>query len=119
MTLTISLWRQGADGHAELELIEGGAGLAGLERTRSELWGAPALEASLALDYLPRLATGDLWVQPIELDVFQAECERCIDAAASISSATGWSEAYVVSRLRNLVAAIELARRSGAGVVVD
>ncbi len=99
-------------------LIDGPAGLAGVERTRTTLWGSQAVIA-LGTRFLPRLAHEDLWISNAELDDFAKECEMLLDHAQALGTATPWAEGYIVRCLRNFMAAAASARRVGGGIVID
>ena len=118
MSLAIFLFQRRAVGDevlTETELLDGGAGLAGVERTRSELWGAKVV-VELGATFLPQLATSDLWVEEGDLEAFAAECQRFLDEVELIAAGTPWDADYIAARLQNMLAAVGLALSSRRGV---
>ena len=96
---------------------ENDSDLAGVERTRTELWGSSSLR-ELGARFLPSLADQDLWVYPEDLDAFQAECEMVVARLWKIADETGYVEDYVGFRIGNIIQACMRARYVGGGVVV-
>jgi hypothetical protein len=120
MTLSISIFKSDpASGeNGPPRLIEGAGGLAGVELTRTTLWGSRAV-ASLGGRYLPRLAHEDLWIAPAELDDFALECTHLLENAGALAAETQWDESYIVRCLQNFVAAVACAKTEEGGIVID
>lgn len=99
-------------------LIEGPRGLAGVERTRTMLWGSEVV-TTLGARFLPRLAHEALWISNTELDDFAKECKLLLEHAQLLGKATPWDEVYISRCLRNFIEAVASARQVGGGIVID
>ena len=93
------------------------AQVAGMERTRTELWASSSVRATGAR-FLPVLAERDLWVWPDEVDAFLAECETVSTRLPEVAAKTGYDPDYVRARLDNIIKACARAARLSGGVVV-
>ncbi|MEU6015978.1 hypothetical protein ABZ826_18520 [Streptomyces sp. NPDC047515] len=108
------------DEQGEWHLLDGpedGSDMAGTEVCRTTLWGSDAARA-LGARFLPELATGDLYVEPEDIDDFLAECELLHRHTAALAAHSGYREDYVVARLSHITAAALRARAVGGGVLV-
>jgi hypothetical protein len=117
VSLSVDVFVVDQDGGARVLDTEGASDLAGVERTRTELWGSSTVRG-LGARFLPSLAEQDLWVYPEDLDAFRAECEMVSACLSKIAEGTGYVEEYVGSRLANILQACTRARGVGGGVVV-
>ncbi|MFJ9676703.1 hypothetical protein ACIRP2_01400 [Streptomyces sp. NPDC101194] len=108
------------DEQGERHLLDGpedGSDMAGFENCRTELWGSGAARA-LGARFFPELATGDLQVEPADIEVFLAECELLRRHTAALAAHSGYREDYVEARLSHITAAGLRARAVGGGVLV-
>ncbi|WP_406494320.1 hypothetical protein OG936_11330 [Streptomyces sp. NBC_00846] len=108
------------DEHGRSRLLddpEDGSDMAGTEVCRTTLWGSDAARA-LGARFLPELATGDLYVEPEDVDDFLAECELLHRNASTLAGGGGHWRDYVVVRLANITRAALRARAVGGGVLV-
>ncbi|MFF3122462.1 hypothetical protein ACFVRD_08845 [Streptomyces sp. NPDC057908] len=118
MTLTVHTFIYDEDCRSHLlDDPEDGSDMAGTEVCRTRLWGSEAARA-LGARFLPELATGDLYVEPEDIDDFLAECELLHRNAATLAGGGGDRRDYVVARLANITAAALRARAVGGGVLV-
>jgi len=120
MSLSISIYETDmSSGEPGLPtLIDGPAGLAGVERTRTMLWGSETVTA-LGARFLPRLAREGLWISNAELDDFAKECEILLEHVQMLDTATPWDEDYIARCLRNFIDAVASAKQVGGGIVID
>lgn len=92
--------------------------MAGVERARTELWGSDAVKAHGAT-YLPQLKEGDLWVEPCELDAFEAEVRMLQNAVEELRAELGRGpDCTLPHYLNNFIRTIEFARSKGGGVSI-
>ncbi|MFJ7255322.1 hypothetical protein ACIQWV_22705 [Streptomyces sp. NPDC098085] len=96
---------------------EDGSDMAGTEVCRTALWGSDAARA-LGARFLPEPATGDLYVEPEDVDDFLAECALLHRNAAALAGGGGDRRDYVVARLAHLTRAALRTRTVGGGVLV-
>ncbi|MFF9507397.1 hypothetical protein ACF1BU_13660 [Streptomyces sp. NPDC014724] len=96
---------------------EDGSDMAGFENCRTKLWGSEAARA-LGARFFLELATGDLHVEPADIEAFLAECKLLHRHTAVLASHSAYREDYVVARLSNITAAALRARAVGGGVLV-
>ncbi|MFD8014417.1 hypothetical protein [Streptomyces sp. NPDC058955] len=94
-----------------------GRDLAGFERSRTTLWGSPAMRA-LGARFFPLLDGYDLRVQPEELGEFLAECATVRPHLPALAEHSGYTLEYVTARFDNIVAAAHRAREVNGGVLV-
>ncbi|MFC1410545.1 hypothetical protein ACEZDG_14855 [Streptacidiphilus sp. N1-1] len=103
-----------------LEVPEGSSDLAGFESWRHSVWGSDRVQA-LGAEFFPALATGDLYVEPGEVERFQRECALL---RANLETVAGGVDPHratvgtVSARLAHIEDAARRAREVGAGVVV-
>ena len=120
MTLSVDVWvvdETEPDKIRVLAVPPDASDSAGVETTRTELWGSPAVR-SLGASLLPRLAEGDLWVSNAQVEAFAAECALVLANRTAIASASGYGEEYIEFRLTNMVDAARRALDVHGGVVV-
>ncbi|MFJ1615370.1 hypothetical protein ACIODT_23210 [Streptomyces sp. NPDC088251] len=96
---------------------EDGSDMAGTEVCRTALWGSGAARA-LGARFLPEPATGDLYVEPEDVDDFLAECALLHRNAAALAGGGGDRRDYVAARLAHLTRAALRTRTVGGGVLV-
>ncbi|MEU9623510.1 hypothetical protein [Streptomyces sp. NPDC048155] len=75
-----------------LDNPEDGSDMAGTEVCRTALWGSDAARA-LGARFLPEPATGDLYVEPEDVDDFLAECALLHRNAAALAGGGGGDRA--------------------------
>ncbi|MFE2018943.1 hypothetical protein ACFW9O_12995 [Streptomyces sp. NPDC059499] len=118
MTLLVHTYVYDADGTREfLEDPEYADTMAGFESTRGRLWGSEAIRA-LGARFFPRLDGGDLYVEPVEVDDFLAECEVVRAHVDHLAERSGYDADYITARFDNIVAAAVRAKAEGGGVIV-
>lgn len=124
MSLLVHTFIRNADGGWDiLEGPPGGRDLAGGERWRSAVWGS---ESALALGarFLPRLASGDLYVEAADVADFIEECVRIRnDSGTFVAGLREPADSglldNVESRLDNFIAAGRRAlETAGGGVLI-
>ncbi|MGW1410798.1 hypothetical protein [Streptomyces sp. NPDC002403] len=96
---------------------EDGSDMAGVENSRTRLWGSECARA-LGARFFPELAADDLHVQPEDIEEFLAECELLRGHTAELGAHSGYREDYVAARLANITRAALRARSVGGGVLV-
>ncbi|MCX5343443.1 hypothetical protein [Streptomyces atratus] len=118
MTLTVHTFIYDEDCRSHLlDDPEDGSNMAGTEVCRTTLWGSKAARA-LGARFFPELATGNLHVEPEDIDDFLEECELLHRNAATLAGSGGDRRDYVTARLANITAAALRARAVGGGVLV-
>ncbi|MFE7356078.1 hypothetical protein ACFU8Q_23530 [Streptomyces sp. NPDC057543] len=118
MTLSVHTFVYDEQGRSHLlDDPEDGSDMAGTEVCRTTLWGSDAARA-LGARFFPELATGDLYVEPEDVDDFLAECELLHRNAATLAGGSGHRRDYAAARLANITAAALRARAVGGGVLV-
>ncbi|MFI5756037.1 hypothetical protein [Streptomyces sp. NPDC051569] len=124
MTLMVHAFLPTADGGIEvIDTPPEASDLAGFEEWRTSMWGSERVR-SLGARFLPRLADGNLLVEPDEVPEFLAECALLHERAALLTGGGEPSErlaGYVHGirfRLDNMIGAGHRALRVGGGVIV-
>lgn len=124
VSLVVDVFVYAADGsRGFLDVPEGVSDTAGFERWRTSVWGSPMLR-SLGARFFPRLAEGDLYVEPDEIGAFLEECALLVShmplIVAGMDSARGVEERtyHVTSSLAHISHAARRAVQVGGGVVI-
>lgn len=120
MTLVVSAhWRDSSTGEShDYTDWSDGHHMAGVECARSELWGSDAVK-SRGAKYLPQLKENDLWVEPSDLDSFEAEVRMLLEAVPELRSELGRGpDCTLPHYLNNFIRTIEFARSKGGGVSI-
>jgi len=86
MSLAVHAFVRDADGKMTfLAERPGSSPAAGAESWRTQVWASPQVR-SLGAEFFPRLATGDLYVEPGHVPRFQRECAVLREHAAAIAA---------------------------------
>ncbi|MFD7491524.1 hypothetical protein ACFV8T_03785 [Streptomyces sp. NPDC059832] len=118
MTLLVHTFvHDGAEKPRLLDDPEDGSDMAGFESSRTKLWGSECARR-LGARFFPEPATGDLYVQPEDVEAFLAECELMRGHTTQLGAHSGYGRDYVAARLANITRAALRARSVGGGVLV-
>ncbi|MFI1177341.1 hypothetical protein [Streptomyces melanogenes] len=124
MSLLVDVFVYAPDGTREfLEVPEGVPNAAGFERWRTSVWGSPMVR-SLGARFSPRLAEGDLYVEPNEARAFLDECALLASPVplivAGMDPGRGAEEHthHLTSNLAHISDAVRGADEAGGGVVI-
>ncbi len=96
---------------------EMGDSLAGSESTRTELWGSEIIN-SLGLKLLPTLTHKNIEVEGSEMLELEAEVNTVQDNVALIASNAPIDEYSILAITRNILKAIDRAKKIEGGVVI-
>ncbi|MFG3140812.1 hypothetical protein ACGFZA_31980 [Streptomyces sp. NPDC048211] len=118
MSLLVHTFVRGRSGKDHLlDDSDHGLTLAGFESSRTKVWGSQPV-CDLGARFLPRLATGNLCVDPEDVEDFLAECDILLPRASALDAHAGYRDGYVAERLANIRAAAVRALDVGGGVLV-
>jgi hypothetical protein len=118
MSLVVSAyWQDPATGEMqEFTDWDNGHHMAGVESTRSDLWGSEAVRRRKAT-FLPQLAESNLWVAPESLPAFVAEVRALLADVESLREELGRSpDCPLPHYLANFLRAAEYATVRGGGI---
>ncbi|MEU5438941.1 hypothetical protein AB0G73_37200 [Streptomyces sp. NPDC020719] len=124
MSLLVHVFVDAADGTRDyLDAPDGVSDTAGFERWRTTVWGSPVVRA-LGAQFFPRLADGDLYVEPAEVCPFLDECVllAChvplIVAGMDPGRTAEEHTHHLTSNLAHISHAARRAVQAGGGVVI-
>ena len=118
MGMRVSVYKTNVEtGKWEILNSEVGDALVGSEATRTELWGTEVIR-SLGLKLLPTLAYADLEVAGHQILDLEVEVNAVQDNVALIASHVPLDEYSILAITRNILKAIDRAKKVEGGVVI-
>ncbi|MBA3870739.1 MAG: hypothetical protein H0X30_16490 [Anaerolineae bacterium] len=118
MGMRVSVFKKNVEtGEWEILNSDVGDALAGYEATRNELWGTEVI-SSLGLKLLPTLAYADLEVEGNQILELEAEVNAVQDNVVLIASNAPIDEYSILAITRNILKAIDRAKKIDGGVVI-